>query len=43
MIALRGKNHTDEDYISHSYVIGSGVIGVWGASATYGVTVNWNR
>ena len=41
-VAVWGKNITDDDYISHSYVIGPGVIGVWGAPATYGVTVNWN-
>lgn len=41
-VSLWGKNLTDEDYISHSYVIGPGVIGVWGPPATYGVTVNWN-
>jgi len=40
-ISLWGKNLTDEDYISHSYVIGPGVIGVWGAPATYGVTANF--
>lgn len=42
-ISLWGKNLTDEAYISHSYVIGPGVIGVWGAPITYGVTVTWNR
>ena len=42
-VSLWGKNLTDEAYISHSYVIGPGVIGVWGAPITFGVTVNWNR
>ena len=37
-VALWGKNLTDEDYISHMYVIGPGGIGVWGAPRTYGVT-----
>lgn len=41
-IALWGKNLTEDDYISHSYVIGPGVIGVWGAPRTYGLTLNWN-
>ena len=39
-VMLWGKNLTDEDYMSHSYVIGPGVIGVWGAPRTYGVTAN---
>jgi len=40
-IAVWGKNLTDEDYIQHSYVIGPGVIGIWGAPATYGVTATY--
>ncbi len=39
-VAVWGKNITDEDYISHMYVIGPGGIGVWGAPSTFGVTVN---
>lgn len=41
-VAIWGKNLKDEDYISHSYVIGPGVIGVWGAPRTYGLTVTWS-
>ena len=41
-VALWGKNLTDEDYISHSYVIGPGVIGVWGPPQTYGVTATYS-
>lgn len=40
-IAFWVKNLTDEDYISHSYVIGPGVIGIWGAPRTAGVTATW--
>jgi len=41
-VALWGKNLTDEEWISHSYVIGPGVIGVWAAPRTYGVSLSWN-
>ena len=41
-VALWGKNLTDEDYISHMYVIGPGGVGVWGAPRTYGVTGTFN-
>lgn len=41
-IAIWGKNLTEEDYMSHSYVIGPGVIGVWGPPRTYGINVIWN-
>lgn len=41
-VALWGKNLAEDDYISHSYVIGPGVIGVWGPPQTVGLTVNWN-
>lgn len=41
-VALWGKNLTDEEYVAHSYVIGPGVIGVWGAPQTFGVTATVN-
>ncbi len=41
-VSLWGKNLTDEDWISHMYVIGPGGIGVWGPPRTFGVTVTWS-
>ncbi len=41
-VALWGKNLTGEDYFAHTYVIGPGVIGVWGPPKTYGITATWN-
>jgi iron complex outermembrane recepter protein len=41
-VAVWGKNLTEEDYISHSYVIGPGVIGVWGPPQTYGITASYS-
>lgn len=41
-VAFWGKNLLDKDYISHSYVIGPGVIGVWGAPRTFGLSATWN-
>jgi iron complex outermembrane receptor protein len=38
-VALWGKNLTDEKWISHSYVIGPGVIGVYAPPLTYGVSL----
>jgi iron complex outermembrane receptor protein len=37
-VTLWGKNLTDERYISHSYRIGPGSIGVWSDPSTVGVT-----
>ena len=39
--AVWGKNLADERVITHSYVIGPGVIGVWNAPRTYGVSLSW--
>lgn len=40
-IMLWGQNLTNKGYFSHTYVIGPGVIGVWGPPRTYGVTATW--
>lgn len=40
-VSLWGKNLTSEAYFAHTYVIGPGVIGVWGPPKTYGVTATW--
>ncbi len=40
-LSLWGKNLTNEAYFSHTYVIGPGVIGVWGPPRTYGITATW--
>ena len=37
-VALWGQNITDEEYVTHSYRIGPGTIGVWGAPSTVGLT-----
>jgi iron complex outermembrane receptor protein len=37
-LVLWGKNLTDERYISHSYRIGPGSIGVWSDPRTFGLT-----
>jgi iron complex outermembrane receptor protein len=40
-VAVWGKNLTDEEYFSHSYVIGPGVFGFWGPPQTYGITASY--
>jgi iron complex outermembrane receptor protein len=40
-VAAWVKNMTDEDYVSHMYVIGPGGIGIWGPPRTYGISLNW--
>jgi iron complex outermembrane receptor protein len=37
-VTLWGKNLTDERYVTHSYRIGPGSIGVWSDPLTVGVT-----
>ena len=40
-VSIWGKNLKDRDYISHTYVIGPGVIGVWGNPRTVGLTATY--
>ena len=41
-ISLWGQNVTDEEWIQHSYRIGPGTIGTYGAPQTYGITGSVN-
>lgn len=41
-VALWGKNLDDEEYIAHGYIVGPGVIIVYGDPRTYGVTLTYN-
>jgi len=40
-IAFWVKNLGGEDYIAHSYVVGPGVVGVWGPPRTFGLTATY--
>ena len=39
-ISFLAKNILNETYVSHNYVIGPGVIGIWGAPKTYNIIFN---
>ncbi|EWH08930.1 TonB-dependent receptor [Catenovulum agarivorans DS-2] len=40
-ISFWGKNLTNNRYVSHSYVIGPGIIGIWSPPRRYGLTLSW--
>jgi len=41
-VSLWGKNLKDVDYIAHSYTVGPGIIGSWGAPRTVGLSVSYS-
>lgn len=39
-VSLWGQNLFDKGYTAHTYIIGPGSIGVWGAPRTFGISMN---
>lgn len=39
-VSFLAKNILNETYVSHNYVVGLGVIGIWAAPKTYNITFN---